>query len=218
MTTETKEKPAAKKAAATKKPAKPKEKTLSDLEKQHYSRIKNLESAADKAEYEWLALKEQSSAAKKAWELAVSKLRGCIRKGAQGYFDFSKAPEKPVKGEPNKPEPADSDTTWEGEPIENAIKLTKAQKEKLSEHGVKTVLDFEKLRGGQIKDYPRGLRDLPRVGDATIDKWEEEILTWLTEHRKAVVLKIAETDDPKPNGEVPPKMNGKAVSPAAGNT
>lgn len=208
----TKEKPTAKKAAAKKPVAKTKEKSLSDLEKQHYARIGNLEKAANKAEIEWIDLKEQASAAKKAWELSVSRLRGCIRKGAQGYFDFSKAPEQPAakgKGQ-SKDEPA-TDSSWEGEPIENALKLTKAQKEKLSEHGVKTVLDFEKLRGGQIKDYPRGLRDLPRVGDATIDKWEEEILNWLTEHRKAVVLKIAETDEPSKNGE--PKMNGKAVEP-----
>lgn len=198
------------KTKAKKEPAKKKE--LADLEKQHYARIKNLEKAADIAEVEHVRLKEEAKAAKKAWELAVAKLRGCIRKGAQGYFDFGKAPEKKAdapKGDQAKQE-AEVDSSWEGVPIEEAIKLTKAQHEKLREHGVRTVLDFEKLRGGQIKDYPGGLRDLPRVGEATIDKWEDDIVNWLAENQKAVVLKIAETDDSKPDGEVPPKMNGKA--------
>lgn len=64
-------------------------------------------------------------------------------------------------------------------PIGEAIELTPKQAEKLEAAGVKTVGDFEQLRGGQMKDFPNGLSDLDRVGQATIDKWEDQIVEFL---------------------------------------
>lgn len=77
---------------------------------------------------------------------------------------------------------SDEDGDWRSVPIGEAISLTEKQVETLSEAGVVTVEDFENLRAGSHKDYPGGLRDLPRIGDATVDKWETEIVGWMAEY------------------------------------
>ena len=63
-------------------------------------------------------------------------------------------------------------------PIETALKLTTKQMDKLTDAGVQTVGQFEQLRAGN-REYPRGLLDLPGVAEATITKWEDQIVEFL---------------------------------------
>ena len=67
--------------------------------------------------------------------------------------------------------------------IEDAIELTEKQLEKLVDAGVSTVDQFENLRAGQNPDYPRGLIDLPGVGETLITKWEDAIIDWMTQNQ-----------------------------------
>jgi hypothetical protein len=69
---------------------------------------------------------------------------------------------------------------WKDVPISDAIKLTDKQFEKLEEVGVRTVGQFETLRSGQLDGYPDGLTSLKGVGKNTVDKWEDQMVEWLS--------------------------------------
>ena len=147
---------------------------LTELERQHYEDIKESESKCYELEDIYETDKAQAASSKKRWDQSTHELRSLIRRGpdAQSKLEF----------------PDD----WRTVLIGDAITLTDAQSEKLSEVGVKTVEEFENLRAGQMKEYPGGLLDLPRVGQATIDKWEGEIVEWMSSNAN---------DDSEPDGE-----------------
>ncbi len=73
---------------------------------------------------------------------------------------------------------------WASAPIGTALKLSEKQKDLLESAGVKTVGEFENLRGRNRKEYPDGLLSLKGVGEATITKWEDQILDWLKVNQK----------------------------------
>lgn len=169
---------------------------LTDEEKrnrlnEHYESIKDMETFVKECEHEVLNLTFTLKCAKKQFDGAVSQLRTLIGRDPlyvppavadpQLKLDFEAAYDERLKA-----------------PISEAIQLTEKQIEKLIEAGVKTVGEFEKLRGGQMKDYPNGLADLERVGQSTIDKWEQQILEWLkVTPEPTVQSQPAESDTPE---------------------
>lgn len=149
---------------------------MGDLERQHYDEIRRLETVCDRLETKYEVDKANAAASKKQWEKAVQKLRTCIRRG------------------PNPQAELPFVEDWRTKPIGEAVELTDKQAELLDSAGVATVEDFENLRAGKHKDYPGGLIDLPRVGQATIDKWESQIVDWMTANAQ-------EADPPDPAGD-----------------
>lgn len=148
------------------------------LEKQWAAKVRRLEAACKEAESAFNEAKKEAIALKKEFEGKVSELRRAISRSAtqpELPFDDHEPKEQPQEQTDIEARHAELMKT----PVTEALMLTDAQKDKLSDAGVETVGDFEKLRGGQMKDYPGGLSDLPRVGQATIDKWEEQLTDWL---------------------------------------
>lgn len=139
---------------------------LSDLERKHYDEIRRLEAVCDGLETEFESDKANAAASKKAWEKAVCQMRACIRRGPNPQAELAFRED------------------WRDRPIGDAIELTEKQAELLESANVTTVEDFENLRAGKHKDYPGGLSDLPRVGEATITKWEDQIVEWMTANAK----------------------------------
>lgn len=150
---------------------------LSDLERKHYEEIKDLEDRCERLEDEYETDKAAAGSSKKKWEEAVANLRSLIRRGpnAQGELPFRE--------------------DWRDVPIRDAITLTAKQLNILEYAGVVNVEDFENLRAGKNKDYPGGLIDLPRVGRATIDQWEDEIVEWWDKNAKSTEQDADESDD-----------------------
>lgn len=150
---------------------------LTDEEKRqklddHYEAIKEAELQVQEAEDSMIRAQYDLKDSKKQYEGAVLHLRRLISR------DPLYVP--PVQADPQMKLDFDADYDARLQtPIGEAIELTEKQAEKLEAAGVKTVGDFEKLRGGQMKDYPNGLSDLDRVGQATIDKWEDQIVEFL---------------------------------------
>lgn len=134
---------------------------MNERQLKHYELIQEMERRCELLEQDYEMKNADAKLAKKILETSVDGLRALIRKGpdSQQELPFS-----------------DSHLDV---PITMAIELTDKQKEKLAEAGVETVADFEKLRAG-TPDYPDGLRSIKGVGDALVDKWEEQILTWLS--------------------------------------
>lgn len=134
---------------------------MSEIEKRFCEDVRGLERKCEVLEAEHEVAKAQASVAKKRLEEAVALLRATIRGGpnAQSQLPFSSG--------------------WHDTPIEQAITVTAKQLESLHEAGIENVDDFERLRSGSIDTYPRGVRDLRGIGQATADKWEDEILDWI---------------------------------------
>jgi hypothetical protein len=134
---------------------------MSEIEKRFCEDVRGLERKCEVLEAEHEVARAQASVAKKRLEEAVALLRATIRGGpnAQSKLPFSSG--------------------WHDTPIEQAITVTAKQLESLHEAGIENVDDFERLRSGSIDTYPRGVRDLRGIGQATADKWEDEILDWI---------------------------------------
>lgn len=150
----------------------------------HYQRIKEMECEVGEYEHELVGLTRQLKEAKKMFDGAVAALRNTIHRDPLYVPPVVEDPQLKLEFEQGYDKRLDA-------AIEEALELTQKQIEKLDEAGVKTVGDFEKLRGGQMKDYPGGLSDLPRVGQATIDKWEDEIVEFL----KVSALPLVDADE-----------------------
>lgn len=135
---------------------------LSDIDRRFCAQVRDLERKCEVMEAEYEVAKAQASVLKKRLDEAVALLRSTIRRGPDTQQELQFESEG-----------------WGNTPIEEALTLTGKQLEILREAGVESVDDFEALRAGRMKDYPRGLLDLPRVGQATVDKWEDEILDWI---------------------------------------
>lgn len=134
---------------------------LTEREREHYQQIVDGEERCRQLEDEYETDKATAATSKKRWEQAVANNRALIRQGpdCQKTLDF----------------PDD----WRTVLITEVLTLTERQSELLDEIGVKTVEQFEDLRASKHKDYPRGLLDLPRIGESTVDKWEDEIVEWM---------------------------------------
>lgn len=149
--------------------------TASELEHEWTLEIRAAQEKCDKLDLVRAAAESDAKRAKKNHEAAVDSLQELIRRGpsAQLPLDFKD------KSQPEQTDEEKRHAYLMTRPIIDALDLTDKQEEKLADAGVKTVGDFEKLRAGEMPDYPGGLKDLPRVGEATIDKWEDELMNWL---------------------------------------
>jgi outer membrane murein-binding lipoprotein Lpp len=141
--------------------------TMSARESEHYREIRSLESTCDRLEGEYEAARSGAAAAKSLWSEAVSRLRECIRRGP----------------DPQLPLPLADD--FMQATIGAALTLTDRQFETLEDAGISTVQDFEDLRSGRYTDYPGGIQDLPGIGRAIADRWEDEILDWIGRQEQA---------------------------------
>jgi hypothetical protein len=150
---------------------------MSDIERRFCREVRDLERKCEVLEAEHEVAKAQASIAKKKLDEAVASLRATIRRGPSTQTELLFASEG-----------------WGKTPIEHALTLSGKQLEILREADVATVDDFEALRAGKIQGYPRGLLDLPRVGQATVDKWEDEILDWIGRKEQESNTVANETD------------------------
>lgn len=140
-------------------------------------RIEEAEAAVAAAESEYEDAKQTAASCKKILDGKIVALRNIIKASEEEYPLF------------------DQPAEWEKVPIVDALDLTDRQAEKLLDGGITTVGQFEKLRSG------KGLDSLEGVGKATAEKWEEEMLAWLSEHRdKQVLSEAAQGGEP---GEPP---------------
>jgi hypothetical protein len=138
---------------------------LSERESKHYQEIRSLEATCDRLEGDYETAKAAASAAKSMWQEAVARLRESIRRGP----------------DPQMALPMGDD--FMSTDITEVLKLTPKQAEALADCGIHTVEDFENVRAGNVPDV-QGITDVPGVGQATADKWEDEVLDWLADKRE----------------------------------
>lgn len=162
---------------------------LTSLQKAHYERIQELEVQCEELEQDFNEKNSRAKSAKRKWEDKVEELRGCIREGPDDQHRLPFGDDDSTKDGAGE--------AWAETPISDALTLTDKQREKLEDADIKTVGEFERLRAG-TPDHPRGLQDLPRVGQATVDKWEEEILDWLAKNQPATDEEESEAGDAEP--------------------
>lgn len=151
--------------------------TMSERESKHYQEIRSLETTCDRLEGEYEAAKSGASAAKSLWTEAVSRLRECIRRGPD-----------PQLGLPL----ADDFRTAE---IGVALTLTKRQADLLADAGIETVQDYENVRWLKERRFPNGLADVPGIGQALIEKWEEELLDYIAGQQQAAAKAAGHYED-----------------------
>ena len=148
--------------------AEPESVVLSEIEREHYERIIDLNKEVYAASYEHDIAKSKAKSAKEHLESLQAELSNLISEG-------------PKKPDPQQELPfgefeADA---WKRVDLKEVLSLTEKQIEKLDAAGAMTVGEFERLRAGQNPDYPNGLLSVKGFGQATIDKFEEEVLNWL---------------------------------------
>lgn len=151
--------------------------TMSERESKHYQEIRSLETTCDRLEGEYEAAKSGAAAAKSLWTEAVSRLRECIRRGPD-----------PQMGLPL----ADDFMAAE---IGFALTLTKRQADLLADAGIETVQDYENVRWRKDKRFPNGLADVPGIGHALIEKWEEELLDYIAGQQQVAAETVADDDE-----------------------
>lgn len=140
-------------------------------EREHYERIKMLNTDVHEASYLHDMAKSETKVAKEHLESLQAKLYSLISEG-------------PKKPDPQLELPFNDE--WKETPIEQVLQLTAKQYEKIEAAGVKTIGEFEHLRSGQNPDYPNGLRSIKGFGDATIDAMENDVVEWLTKNAREV--------------------------------
>lgn len=151
--------------------------TMSERESKHYREIRSLESTCDRLEGEYEAAKAAASAAKSLWSEAVSRLRESIRRGPDPQLGLPLADD------------------FRSAEIWFALTLTKRQAEMLEEAGIVTVQDYENVRWRKDKRFPNGLADVPGIGQALIEKWEEELLDYIAGQQQAAAKAAGHYED-----------------------
>jgi hypothetical protein len=154
--------------------------TMSERESEHYREIRSLESTCDRLEGEYEAAKAAASAAKSLWSEAVSRLRESIRRGPDPQLGLPLADD------------------FRSAEIGFALTLTKRQAEILEDAGIVTVQDYENVRWRKDKRFPNGLADVPGIGQALIEKWEEELLDYIAGQQQIaadMTPDVSQTDD-----------------------
>lgn len=89
--------------------------------------------------------------------------------------DAAESPVLDAEGQPVSQSPE-----WQTTKITDILTLTEKQRERLEEAGIWTIGQFEHVRGGRNPDYPNGLRSIRGIGEKTVDKWEDQIVEWLS--------------------------------------
>jgi len=62
------------------------------------------------------------------------------------------------------------------------------------------VQDFEDVRAGNVPDV-QGITDVPGVGQATADKWEDQILDWIAKQAKTTTSVVDDQEDDDEGGD-----------------
>lgn len=173
---------------------------LSDIQVAHYKLILELESEYKDLEEQHLLAKEKATKAKKRAEVAEAELLATIARGPNRQreiqFDDSDGDEK-----------QDYDDLMKVSIFDALTDLTKSQRERMEELKIVTVHDFELLRGGQLREYPRGLLDVKGWGDAAITKMENAILEWLAANQQP----LQQVDPENPEEWIEIDANGDNV-------
>lgn len=151
---------------------------MTERDRRFCQQVRDLERKCEVMEAEYEVAKAQASVLKKRLDEAVALLRATIRRGPDAQQELQFLQEE-----------------WWDTPIGQALTLTEKQLEILREAGVTTVEDFEAVRAGKVEGYPRGLIDLPRVGQATVDRWENEILDWIGTQERSTAAAEDHGDD-----------------------
>jgi hypothetical protein len=151
------------------------ETTLADRERKHYQEIQELGAECEKLEADFKDKKATASAAKSAWESAVSVLQATIRRGPspQLPLPFREAPEY-----------------LQTDILEAFPDLTARQVGLLEDSGILTVGELEDLRAGA------GLRSIKGIGEAKADQLEDMLLDFISrKQREAAAATDADVDD-----------------------
>jgi hypothetical protein len=141
-------------------------KELTDLEREHYEAIKELNNEFREQYAGWEFLKDKTGAAKKVVDEISKRLSYLIARGPdnQQKLPFADSTDGEV-------------LAWREASIAESLGLTPKVLEKLEEASVITMGQLEDLRGDA------GLMSIAGIGQATADKIEEQVLEWLTENR-----------------------------------
>ncbi len=117
-------------------------------------------------------LKEDLKEAREEWESLVEEQARIIRRQHEKYPLFDR------KKEESAPEP----DAWRAASIDE-LRLPSGIDSKLREAGIETIGQIEDKRaeGGDIEGA--GLRSVPGIGPAKVDKIEEAVLAWLSANR-----------------------------------
>lgn len=157
-------------------------KEMTDLEREHYEAIKELNAEFIEEYREWELQKDSTSAAKKRVDEIGKRLSALIARGPEQQ-------RKLLFGD-------DADTeslAWRDQPIAGQLALTPKIMELLEDAGVSTIGELEDLRAGE------GLTSIGGIGQATADKIEDQVLEWLDENRdkfgEAFETSEGESDD-----------------------
>lgn len=153
-------------------------KEMTELEREHYDAIKELNKEFKQHYYRWEILKDQTSGEKKRVDELGKELSALIARGPdlQQKLPF----EDSTGGEV---------LAWRDALIAESLGLTTKQLERLADAGVTTIGELEDLRGGD------GLTSVEGIGQATADKIEEQVLEWLEENRDKFGEVIEESED-----------------------
>lgn len=162
-------------------------KEMTTLEHEHYEEIKELNNEFREEYAEWEFLKDKTGSAKKRVDEISKRLSYLIARGPEKQ---QKLPfEDSTKGEV---------LAWREASVAESLGLTTGVLEKLANAGVTTIGELEDLRAGA------GLRSIKGIGQATVDKIEDQVIEWLDENRDKfgeVVNEESEDDEDDSDGD-----------------
>ena len=176
--------------------------SLTEAEREHYEAIKDAHLRVYDAQQKYDTKKGHAKAAKEELELAYTELSNLIAEGPKRPDPQKKLPFDEGGTADQKETHHDNDATqakideaskvdWAKTPIAGILTLSDKQRDKLEDAGIWTIGQFEHVRGCRHRDYPDGLRSIKGVGQKTIDKWEDDVVNWLSKNARA----------PEPEGE-----------------
>ncbi len=149
----------------------------------HIERIRQQEAIVREKELELRSCQEAVKEAREDLSMAIAKLRTIIRNGPEEQMEL------PLSSDDD----ADFEEQWAARMktrLEDAITLTKSERETFEAVGVYTVADFERLRAGQIDGY-HGLTALKGIGQAKADRLEDAVLEWADRERKTMTEPVS---------------------------
>jgi hypothetical protein len=149
----------------------PEQDTAEDHSVDHVRMQKILEQEAKVRELEvsYKTCQEETKDARQELSAAIAFLRRLIRGEVeyQAELDF---------GDDGEPTQQSWDELLESTQIQDVVSLTKQQRKKLEDHGVRTLKQFEQLRAGDLPGYSGYLSDM--FNESIADKLEDGVLDW----------------------------------------
>ncbi len=196
---------------------KEKEFAFKKAEWEHYQAIREAHERVHEAQQKYDTRKGQAKAAKEQLELAYTELSNLIAEGPKrpdpqkklSFDEGGTADQKETHHDNDATQAKIDATDWERTPIIEILTLTEKQREKLEEAGIWTIGQFENVRGGRNRDYPRGLRSIRGVGEKTVDTWEDDVVNWLSKNARQ--KEEPEQTEAKPEGGKGKKKSKKGI-------